>query len=315
MDKFRRGLLKLGLVAPCLSASALSSSLTAQGAAPSRLDRASARGLLEDAKSWGVQYQNVDVSILAGSPLDLIVLDPSLNDGARRFISAQEMAALKRKPDGSRRLVVGYLCIGEADLKRWYWPAQWRARPPSWVGPENVNWPGSRVVRYWDPQWQEMTVTGTTSILSRIIEMGFDGALLDRVDAYGDWDQQRASARREMVELVGKVAQTARRRHPGFLLIPQNAEHIIENERYRAAIDAINKESLLTGLGGKNVPNRETDVDWSVSRLRVAQEAGIRMLATEYLSDPVLKARTQEQLVSWDFLPFFGVRALDKTPW
>lgn len=313
--KVRRGLLKLGLALPYLSLPLPSLGQTAANAAQPRLDRTRARRLLHDAKSWGVQYQNVDVGVLAESPLDLIVLDPSLNDSARRFVSAQEMAALKRKPDGGRRLVIGYLCIGEADLKRWYWPPQWRSRMPAWVGPENVNWPGSRVVRYWDLQWQEMIVTGSASILSRIVDMGFDGVLLDRVDAYDDWAQQRVAARREMIELVDKVAQTARRRHPGFLLIPQNAEHIIESERYRAVIDALNKESLLTGLGGKDVPNREVDVDWSLSRLQAAQEAGVRMLATEYLSDPALRARTNDQLVSWGFLPFFGVRALDERPW
>ncbi len=56
-----------------------------------------------------------------------------------------------------------------------------------------------------------MIVTGSASILSRIIDMGFDGALLDRVDAYGDWERQRSSARREMVALVEKVADVARR--------------------------------------------------------------------------------------------------------
>lgn len=308
--KLRRGLLKLGLAVPYLS-------LVSREAAARQLqlDRATGRRLLEEARAWGVQYQKVDINLLASSPLDLIVLDPSLNDTARRFISREEMEALKRKPDGSRRLVIGYLCIGEADLKRWYWPSQWRSRPPAWVGPDNVNWPGSRVVRYWDPQWQDMVVTGRSSILARIVEMGFDGALLDRVDAYGDWERQRSSARREMVALVEKVGETARRRHPGFLLIPQNAEHIIDHERYLRVIDALNKESLLTGLGGKDVPNREVDVDWSISRLRVAQEAGVRMLATEYLSDPVLKARSHDQLVAWGFLPFFGVRELDQRPW
>ncbi len=146
-----------------------------------------------------------------------------------------------------------------------------------------------------------MIVTGSASILSRIIDMGFDGALLDRVDAYGDWERQRSSARREMVALVEKVADVARRRHPGFLLIPQNAEHIIENERYLNVIDALNKESLLTGLNGKDVPNREIDIDWSLSRLQVAQDAGIRMLATEYLSDPTLRQRTEEQLTAGAF--------------
>ncbi len=137
--RVRRGLLKMGLAVPYLSVA-----LHEAAARQPQLDRSSGRRLLKDAKAWGVQYQKVDVGLLASSHLDIIVLDPSLNDSARRFISRSEMDALKRKPDGSRRLVIGYLCIGEADLKRWYWPPQWRSRPPAWVGPDNVNWPGSR---------------------------------------------------------------------------------------------------------------------------------------------------------------------------
>lgn len=103
-------------------------------------------------------------------------------------------------------------------------------------------------------QWQGLVVTGQRSILAKIIDMGFDGARL-------------------------------------------------------------NKESLLTGLAGENVPNREVDVDWSYSRLKRAQSDGVRMLATEYLSDPGLKITTDARLRDWGFLPFFGARALDRQPW
>ena len=32
---------------------------------------------------------------------------------------------MQRKPDGSRRLVFGYLSVGEAEDYRWYWPRAW----------------------------------------------------------------------------------------------------------------------------------------------------------------------------------------------
>ena len=303
----RRLLLGAGVTLPWLR--------PAMATLPDRIaSRSEARRALADMRKWGVQYQRVDVAALARSDLDLIVLDPSLNDGARRFISAQDMAALKRKPDGSRRLVIGYLCVGETDVKRWYWPPAWRTAPPAWVGPDNVNWPGSRVVRYWDEAWQALIVTGSDSILDRILAMGFDGALLDRVDAYVDWEGQYSQAPEAMVALVSRIAAKARRRHPGFLLMPQNAEHIIANPNYLAAIDALNKESLLTGLQGENRPNRPVDVEWSRQRLAVAGQAGIRLFATEYLSDPALRRRSEAQLSQWGFLPFFGTRALDRMP-
>lgn len=302
----RRFLLKVAVALPWLAAAPADTGRLAS--------RREARRALAAVRAWGVQYQRVDVAALARSGLDLVVVDPSLNDSTRRFISPGEMAALKRKPDGSRRLVIGYLCIGETDTKRWYWPPAWRAAPPAWVGPDNPHWPGSRVVRYWDPGWQDLIVSGPNSLLDRLVDMGFDGALLDRVDAYGDWEGPYPAARQAMVALVGRVAAHARRRHPGFLLIPQNAEHIIENADYLAAIDAINKESLLTGLQGENVPNRPMDIDWSWQRLKAAQASGVRLLATEYLSDPALRQSSRAQLASWNILPFFGVRALDRLP-
>ncbi len=273
-----------------------------------RLTRAQARVELDKVKAWGIQYQNVDVGALARSSLDMIVLDPSLNDSARRFISSSEMADLKRKPDGSRRLVIGYLCIGEADFKRWYWPSRWRHAPPAWVGPENPAWPGSRVVRYWDREWQDLIATGPQSILRRMIDMGFDGALLDRVDAYGDWARHRPSAMRDMADLVEKVAGEARRRHPGFLLIPQNAEHLVADQRYIRAIDAINKESLLTGLAGENIENTPGDVDWSLSRLKQAQDYGIALFGTEYLSDPTLKITAERTLRIGEYYHFLELK-------
>jgi cysteinyl-tRNA synthetase, unknown class len=170
---------------------------------------------LKRVSHWGCQYQNVDLTAISESDLDLIVLDPSLDDGGRRFISPAECSTLKTKPGGGRRLVIAYLCVGEADTKRWYWPDAWRRNPPDWVGPENASWPGSRSVQYWNGEWQTLVAHGAESILNQIMDTGFDGVFLDRVDAYGDWESSPA-ALESMANFVADIGERARTRNPEF---------------------------------------------------------------------------------------------------
>ncbi len=61
-------------------------------AAPTPCARFAARQKSRDALMkvthyWGCQYQNVDLEAVARSDLDLIVLDPSLNDDLGRFVT------------------------------------------------------------------------------------------------------------------------------------------------------------------------------------------------------------------------------------
>jgi cysteinyl-tRNA synthetase len=276
--------------------------------------RRAAHKALDTIRTWGCQYQNVDLAKIAASDLDLIVIDPSLDDDVRRFVTRAERAALQRKPDGARRIALGYLSVGEADVNRWYWPPEWQRSVPPWVGQANPNWPGARHVKFWSRQWQALIFRAEESILDKIIDIGFDGVLLDRVDAYLDWERQRASAQDEMVDLVADLVAKARAKNPDFIVLVQNAEHLLVKQRYLELIDAHNKESLLTGLGGKGVPNRPADIAWSLTYLGRAQRAGIKMLATEYLSDPAAIKAARARLVSLGFLPFFGNRQLDRLP-
>lgn len=306
----RRGLLAAGLSLAALG-TRRSQAASASVIAP---ERARGRALLAAARRWGCQYQEIDTQKIAASDLDLVVVEPMLDDWSMRAIDAGELAAMRVKPDGSRRLVLAYLPLGETDTNRWYWPRRWRRNPPDWVGPENPNWPGSRHVRYWHPRWRSLVLDGPDSLLGRILAVGYDGALLDRVDAYLDWREERPQGMDDMVALVAATAARARAHDPGFLLLPQNAENLLLRDDWLALIDAHNKESLLFGLAGQGIPNDVSDVAWSLTRLKHAGAAGIRMLATEYLDDPVQSASARERLAALGFLPFIGRRELDVFP-
>lgn len=109
---------------------------------------------------------------------DLIITDAFFNDGTP-WTSA-EIARLKVKPNGARRLVASYISIGEAESYRYYWQSSWKKNPPSWLACENPNWPENYNVKYWDPAWQNIV----HEYLNKILDAGFDGIYMDIVDAF-----------------------------------------------------------------------------------------------------------------------------------
>lgn len=98
-----------------------------------------------------------------------------------------QVTELATKPGGGSRIVLCYMSIGEAEDYRWYWDPSWATDPPSWLGPENPEWPGNYRVEYWDPEWQEIIYGSPDAYLDRIIAAGFDGVYLDKVDSFEDY--------------------------------------------------------------------------------------------------------------------------------
>ncbi len=274
-------------------------------------ERVEMRRVLASVARWGCQYQKIDLQAIADSRLDLIVIDPIVDAAAGRGPNLEEMKSLKRKPNGGRRLVLAYLSIGAAEEYRPYWSPHWRDGPaPEWLGPESLEWSRSYSVRYWHPEWQRIVLDAAM----RLVDAGFDGIFLDRIDAFQDWRDIRPSAMRDMADLVTKIAQATRSRNSGFLLVGQNAEPLLASKRYLDAIDGVSKESLLTGLKGQEVPNSNADIEWSLQYLRRARNAGLTIFAIEYLDDAPLVAAATSEYLRLGFVPFFGNRLLDRLP-
>lgn len=272
------------------------------------------RELLSGVSTWGCQFQNIDLDRIAASDLDLIVVDHALGQPERVVADAEDIERLKMRPDGRRRLVLAYLSVGEAEDYRPYWKSAWKRQPPGWLGPVNPAWPGAYNVRYWDDEWKDITYRGQGSILRAILGAGFDGAFLDRVDGYADWERERPAASNEMIELVSELADVARAGTPEFIIISQNAEPLLRVAEFRNVIDGVSKESLLYGLQGQETANTKSDVAWSLAGLNAAHRDGIPVLAIEYLQDPRKIEAAREELSRLGFVAFFANRALDRVP-
>ncbi len=113
---------------------------------------------------------------------DLLIVDLFFNEESP--FTAEEVEEMRAKANGGRRLVIAYVSIGEAEDYRWYWQTGWKPGNPSWLGEENPDWEGNFTVRYWDPEWQKIIYGNDNSYVKKVLDAGFDGIYLDRIDAF-----------------------------------------------------------------------------------------------------------------------------------
>ena len=276
-----------------------------------RIDAELGRRPLLQARSWHYQLTDGKLDELAKSDADLLIIDYAIEKGALPLTPA-EVARLKVKPDGKPRLVVSYLSIGEAEIWRWYWRPDWQGEDmPGWEVAENCAWPGAHMVRFWHDGWRDIVYRGRRSYLKRIVEAGFDGVYLDRVDVWEQLLDERPTARADMIDFVAELADTARQLKPGFLIIPQNAESLLSDRFYRNLIDGLGKEDLLYGQTETGQRNRERDIVWSQHRLDQLARIYKPVFAVEYLTTkPAIEAAARE-LTSRGLVPTFQHRSLD----
>ena len=115
-----------------------------------------------------------------------------------------------------------------------------------------------------------------------------------------------------MIAFVKRIAEYARARRPGFLVIPQNGERLLQSAQYRAIISAIAKEDLLFGLDDDGKPNRQGEIDESLGDLERARRDQIPVLVVEYLDDRAKMAKCRERYGALGFAAYFAPRDLNE---
>jgi cysteinyl-tRNA synthetase, unknown class len=251
------------------------------------------RPTVANISSWGYQLQKLDVDHAAASPFDLLVIDYSHDGSQERVITPEEMAKLKTKPDGSRRLVISYVSIGEAEDYRFYWDEAWKGRQPKWLLEENKEWKGNYPVCFWEPGWQSVVCGSPGAYLDRVQAMGFDGVYLDKCDVYEDLKEKlpkvaatRPDLEGDMVKFIAATSRYLKSHDPNFIIVMQNAETLLEHRELMQAIDGVAKESLLYGIGGPEKLNPADEIEFSSNLLQKAKAAGKAVMVVEYLNNP-----------------------------
>jgi cysteinyl-tRNA synthetase, unknown class len=266
-----------------------------------------------NAKTWAFQLKNLDPAQqakLAASPYDVLVIDSEDYPGGKeRPLTRAEVEGMKKKPDGSKRLVISYFSVGEAESYRYYWKPEWTKKKPSWVGKENKEWKENFLVKYWEPTWQNIIFGNPEAFADRVIAQGFDGFYIDRADAYyyfGD----NADVRQKMRDFIIKLTTYMRAKKPDVAILVQNAEELLDNKPYVDAIDGIAKEDLLYGISHKEERNKTDDVSESTALLKKAQDSGKKIFVIEYLTRAGYIADAKKRLDDLGFVMYTGPRGL-----
>ncbi len=115
----------------------------------------------------------------SGNNYDVVVVVDAFFNGAEP-LSKEEVHSLKFKELGARRLVLAWLDITYASDDRFYWERTWGAGNPSWIVGRHPDRPGAFAVEYWHPRWR--SIIGL--YFAGLMDLGFDGVLLNGSDAY-----------------------------------------------------------------------------------------------------------------------------------
>jgi cysteinyl-tRNA synthetase len=244
--------------------------------APAAAPKGAPTGKAPDVRNWRYQLAAIDPQAIASSPADLVVIDYAGRNGPFTRADVEQM---RRKPDGSRRLVLAYMSIGQAETFRWYW-AQ---RSSSWLGAKGKR---NYSVRFWLADWQKIIFEYT----EKIVTAGFDGVYLDHVDEFEDKGHKD-----DMVDFVARISSKAKARRADFMVVAQNGDALIPNAKFRKAIDAFAREDLFYGEDADGKRNSASAIRESVRRLKMLTAEGKPVLVVEYpRSDEQAKTARRE---------------------
>jgi cysteinyl-tRNA synthetase len=263
--------------------------------------------------NWFYQLDAIKLSDIARSGYDLVVIDYSADGTDLEAFTQEQIDILRRKPDGSRRFVVCYLSIGEAEDYRYYWKERWLKTRPTWLDEENPEWEGNYKVRYWDKEWQKIIFGSMDSYLDKIIDAGFDGVYLDLIDAFEYYEDVRQSAAKEMIDFVTAIRHYARniKGKKDFVIIAQNGERLMEYPEYKEIIDGIAKEDLYYGFEKSGVKTPEEEVKEAEGYLDSAIQNKKIVLLVEYDLQQQQRDEIYRKALNKGYIPFFSARDLN----
>lgn len=269
--------------------------------------------LLEGVKTWAYQLKDVSqdkIDKIAASPFDMVIIDSSMFPNGKEIrLTREQVESMKKKPDGGRRVVISYFSAGEAEDFRYYWKPEWNKKRPGWVFKADKDWKGDFIVKYWDKDWQKIIYGTPDSLIDRIMDAGFDGVSIDRVDAYyyfGDTEERRL----QMIDLVKRISEYMRAKNPNAVILAQNAEELLEKPDYEKAIDATVKEDLIFGITHREEGNPSGDITHSTKLLDSSVSHGKKVFVVEYLAKKANIEKAREYMKNHNFVLYVGQRDL-----
>ncbi len=114
---------------------------------------------------------------------DVLVIPP-FHRGSEPLTPA-DVASLKYKRLGSRRVLLAHLPLASIRDTHFHFKKEWTLGNPPFLAAPDPALPGGYLVDYWDPTWKELVGLS----LKGVIDLGFDGVVLDNAGAFARPEQ------------------------------------------------------------------------------------------------------------------------------
>lgn len=190
------------------------------------------------------------VASMAASHFDLLVVDRlGSRQGQAGFDAASAVRRLQASPasHGGNKVILAAIDLVVARNTRTWWQPGWQVASPDWIlpaGPGEAS--GSFPVRFWRAEWR----TVLQFELDAVLADGYDGIVLGSTDSR--FQPAVASAARldgkntadELISLIGWMAEYARSRRPGFLVLAGNASEMASDAGFSRTVDALVQEHV-----------------------------------------------------------------------
>ena len=315
---------------------------------------------LSQVKYWAYQIQGVEnrksIKKIVRSKYDMVVIDPTVtydsDFNAKKAVRQIKNSTASNKKN--RKMVIAYIDIGEMEEWRWYWgnnkqyeergrcKSAFAKQIQSWapwvVGCDPDGWAGNYPVAYWDKNWKDVVIYGSSlgektyynSMLDEVVKDGFDGVYLDWVEAYDD-DKVKARAKKngvdpvaEMLQLIKEIKQYGQKSNPNFVVIQQNASGLVDEVGIAKAtkyIDAIAQEHVWwygeasDSWRDRDSYNQKIDKDLNNFYLRTLKEyqkAGLPVFNAEYASGRKRLKNIYKQSRNLGFVPYVSRASLSR---
>ena len=243
-------------------------------------------------KTWVYQLQNASPEELSKLGADIVVIDYSYDGSDEKRYSKEDIEKIKKA--GS--IVLSYINIGQAEDYRFYWKKSWSESPPRWIIEEDPEWKGDYYIKYWRLGWKEIIY----SYIDKILEEGFDGVYLDRVDAFeyiakiGMMNEKRAAEK--MIEFIRDISGYIKSKKKNAVVVLQNGERILEyDEKLLKAIDGWAVEDLFYFYENFSF-KPENLIEERERYLKIAQNDGKFVLVVEYIDDGKDSKETEDRI-------------------
>lgn len=128
-------------------------------------------------------YSNKEdfLSAIQATNFDLVIIDAFFGD---EILTASDVASLKLKANGGKRLVISYMNVGAAEKYRYYWKKSWGLHHPLWLKRKYDGYKDEIWVKFWKKDWKEIIYGNDESYTKKLLDAGFDGTYLDNVEAF-----------------------------------------------------------------------------------------------------------------------------------